>query len=182
MIIIIIPAKGGSTRLPNKNMAVVNARPMLDYAIDQALASKRAAGVYVTTDSNAIDAHAQARGVKVIRRPKSLGGETPMLDVLRHAMKKIDNPDISVVVSVQPDHPDRTLTTDEAIDAFEAAGADLLHSTEADETKNGAHHILTVSYLETGKSEKTVYIVDDCTNVHYKEDLARAARRLRANT
>ena len=38
MIIIIIPAKGVSNRLPNKNMTPINGRPMIDYSIDQALA------------------------------------------------------------------------------------------------------------------------------------------------
>ena len=179
MIIIIIPAKGGSSRLPNKNMAMLNGRPMLDYTIDQALASTRASAVYVTTDSDPIDAHALGRGVSVIRRPETLGGDTPMVDVLRHALGEINNPEISVVVSVQPDHPDRDLTIDEAIKTFEGEGADLLHSTEADGTKNGAHHLMAVDYLESGNAEKTIYVIDDCTNVHYQEDLDKAAERLK---
>ncbi len=178
MIVIIIPAKGGSSRLPNKNMALLNGRPMLDYTIDQAQACTRARAIYVTTDSDLIDAHAAGRGVGVIRRPESLGGDTPMVDVLRHALGVIDNPEISVVVSVQPDHPDRNLTIDQAIETFEKEGADLLHSTEADGTKNGAHHIMAVDYLQSGTSEKTVYVIDDCTNVHYQEDLDKAAERL----
>ncbi len=179
MIVIIIPAKGGSTRLPNKNMALLNGRPMLDYTIDQAQACKRASAIYVTTDSDLIDAHAASRNVGVIRRPEALGGDTPMVDVLRHALGEIDNPEISVVVSVQPDHPDRDMTIDQAIEKFEQEGADLLHSTEADGTKNGAHHIMAADYLKSGKAEKTIYIIDDCTNVHYQEDLDKAAERLK---
>ena len=179
MIVIIIPAKGGSSRLPNKNMAILNDRPMLDYTIDQAQGCMRAGAVYVTTDSDSIEAHASGRGVGVIRRPESLGGDTPMVDVLRHALGVIDNPKISVVVSVQPDHPDRHMTVDQAIETFEREGADLLHSTEADGTKNGAHHIMTVGYLENENAEKTIYVIDDCTNVHYQEDLDRASERLK---
>jgi CMP-N-acetylneuraminic acid synthetase len=85
MIVIVIPAKGASNRLPNKNMTPINGRPMLDYAIEGALASKRAAAVYVSTDSDAIAAHAAACGIKVIRRPESLGGEVPIIEVYRHA-------------------------------------------------------------------------------------------------
>ena len=181
MFVIIIPAKGGSTRLPNKNMATLNGRPMLDYAIDHALASKRVGSIYVTTDSEFIEAHSLGRGVQVIRRPDSLGGDTPMVDVLNHAIEAINNSEISVVVSIQPDHPDRTKSVDEVIRKFEQEGADLLHSKESNGVKNGAHHIMTVDYLNTGKAEKIVHIIDDCTNVHYQEDLDRAERRLREN-
>ena len=181
MIVIIIPAKGGSTRLPNKNMATLNGRPMLDYAIDHALASERAESIYVTTDSDMIEAYSVGRGVQVIRRPESLGGDTPMVNVLNHAIEEINNHEISVVVSVQPDHPDRTKSVDEAIRRFEQGGADLLHSKESNGTKNGAHHIMSLDYLNTGKAEKIIYIIDDCTNVHYQDDLNRAERRLKEN-
>ena len=34
MIIAIIPAKCGSKRLPNKNMAILNGQPMINYSIE----------------------------------------------------------------------------------------------------------------------------------------------------
>ena len=180
MIVIIIPAKGGSTRLPNKNMALINGRPMLDYAIDYARTCSRADAIYVTTDADAIADHAGECGIEVIRRPESLGGDTLMVDVLSHALGVIGNPEIDTVINVQVDHPDRDLALDDVLDRYLTEGADLLNSTEADGTKNGAHHIVSRRYLETGESTKTVTVVDDCTNVHYQEDLDRAAARLRA--
>lgn len=182
MIIVLIPAKGHSNRLPNKNMADLNGRPMIDYAIDQSLASKRVGAVYVTTDSDAIAAHAKARGIGVIRRPEALGGETPLVAVFRHALEVIGDPAITVVVGVQADHPDRTIAVDDAIVAFEAGGpeCDLLASEEPSGKHSGAHYILSRWYVETGECRKKVVIVDDCTNVHTAEDLACAAARLRA--
>ena len=93
MIVIVIPAKGGSNRLPNKNMAPINGRPMIDYAIDDALASRRAAAVYVSTDSDAIAAFAASRNIPVLRRPETLGGEVPIIDVYRHALAVDDTGD-----------------------------------------------------------------------------------------
>lgn len=188
MIVIIIPAKAGSSRLPNKNMALVGGRPMIDYAIvDQALASKRAQAIYVSTDSQEIAAHARSRGVNVIMRDASLGGETPLLDVYRHALRQINDPLITVVVGLQPDHPDRTVSVDDAIAAFEKAGpdCDMLVSTEADGKKNGAHCIVSRAFLESGKNPATdpvkkIAIIDDCTNIHYPDDLKRAEERLKA--
>jgi len=183
MIVIIIPAKGGSTRLPNKNMALINGRPMIDYAIDDALASKRAQAIYVSTDSDAIALHSESRSIPVIRRPQSLGGEVPIIEVYRHAIAAIpEGHKISVVVGLQPDHPDRTVSIDDAIAAFERAGADVLNSTEANGTKNGAHYVLSRHFVDTGEARAKCSIVDDCTNVHFGHDLDQAAKRLSARS
>jgi CMP-N-acetylneuraminic acid synthetase len=181
MIVIVIPAKGGSNRLPNKNMAPVNGRPMIDYAIDQALASKRASAIYVSTDSDAIATHAAARGIAVLRRPESLGGEVPIIEVYRHAIANMpDGGKVSVVVGLQPDHPDRDVTIDETIAIFERDGADVLNSKEANGTKNGAHYVLSRYFVDTGTARRTKTIVDDCTNIHFPADLERAGARLAA--
>jgi CMP-2-keto-3-deoxyoctulosonic acid synthetase len=179
MIIVVIPAKGASARLPNKNMTPINGRPMIDYAIDDALASRRAAAVYVSTDSDAIAAHAATRGLPVIRRPVSLGGETPIIEVYRHAIANMpEGEKVTVVVGLQPDHPDRDVGVDASIAEFERAGADMLNSTDAGGAKNGAHYVLSRHFVETGQARHTITIVDNCTNIHFPDDLERASRRL----
>ena len=178
MIVAIVPAKGASGRLPDKNMLKVGGRPMIDYAIRDARRSGRVDAVYVSTDSDRIAAHAESHGVPVIRRPESLGGETPILEVYRHAVAAIGWDKVDAVVGLQPDHPDRYVSVDEAFDVFLREEADRLGSTQADGTKNGAHYILSRHFLETGESRTDAVIVDDCTNIHYAGDLARAEARL----
>ncbi len=184
MIVIIIPAKGGSGRLPNKNMAPLGGRPMLDYSVEAAKACAAADAIYVSTDSDAIAAHAESLGVAVIRRPESLGGDVPIVEVYRHAVAWIEKAAggarVETLIGLQPDHPDRDLGVAETLDIFRREGADRLMSTEADGTKNGAHYVLSRHYLDTGESRKDTVIVDDCTNVHYQRDLDRAAKRLAA--
>lgn len=181
MIIIIIPAKGASNRLPNKNMTPINGRPMIDYTIDQALVCKRAQALYISTDSDEIAAHAAARGIKVVRRPESLGGEVPILEVYRHALANIpEGSHATVVVGLQPDHPDRDLSIDETIAVRECEGADRVMSKEPDGTKSGAHYVLSRHFVDTGDSRRDITLVDDCTNIHYSADLERAAKRLKA--
>ena len=183
MIVIVIPAKGGSTRLPNKNMAKINGRPMIGYAIDDALASKRAGAVYVSTDSDVIASHVESRNISVIRRPESLGGEVPIIEVYRHALANMSDGDkVEIIVGLQPDHPDRDVTVDESISRFEEGDADVLNSTEADGTKNGAHYVLSRHFVDTGEARRTVTITDDCTNIHFEDDLTRASARLKERT
>ena len=82
MIVIIILAKAGTSRLPNKNMAMINGHPMINYTIDQALASRKTHDIYISTDSDEIEEYGKGRGLKIIRRASSLGGETPLMDVI----------------------------------------------------------------------------------------------------
>ena len=180
MIIAVIPAKGGSKRLPNKNMSMLNGQPMINYAIDYVKKSKVIEKVYVSTDSDAIEEHCLKLGLNVIRRPVSLGGETPIIEVYKHSLNNISNSHIvDILVGVQPDHPDRNIKIDDAIDLFIANKADRLISTEKDGTKNGAHYILSKSFLESGISKKDHIVIDDCTNVHYESDLIKASARLK---
>ncbi|MDB9761483.1 hypothetical protein OAC06_01580 [Alphaproteobacteria bacterium] len=180
MIIAIIPAKGGSTRLPNKNMSILNGQPMINYAIEYINKSKLIDKAYISTDSDLIDQYCSKLGWDVIRRPVSLGGETPIIEVYKDALSKIkDNHIVDILVGIQPDHPDRNIGIDEAINLFKINNADRLLSTEADGTKNGAHYILSKAFLSSGTSIKDHIVVDDCTNVHYESDLKKASIRIK---
>ena len=65
-----------------------------------------------------------------------------------------------------------------AYDQFIDSNAEQLISTEADGTKNGAHYILSKSVL-LGKCPKDMLtVIDDCTNVHFTQDIERVAQRL----
>ena len=178
MIVVIIPAKGDSSRLPNKNMILLNDKPLINYTIDYANNSKLIDRIYISTDSDYIDTYCSNLGLNVIRRPKSLGGDTPIIDVYKHAIKNIeDGEKVKILVGLQPDHPDRNEPLDKIIQLFNENCLDRLMSKDKDGLKNGAHYMLSKSYLLTGVSKKDYTIVDDCTNIHFEEDLQRAFLR-----
>ena len=179
MIIGIIPAKGQSSRLPNKNMSLINGRPMLEFTIEYARQSTRLSKLYVSTEDEAIAAHCRHIGVDVIKRDSSLCGETPIIDVYRDAFRKLSDITIDVIVGLQPDHPDRKLNVDEVIKKFEEDNADQLISKEADGTKNGAHYILSKAVLEGAEPKDISVVIDNCTNVHFAEDLEKASQNLK---
>ena len=179
MILIIIPAKGHSNRLPGKNMYPLNGKPMIAYTIDQAKRSSKASAIIVSTDDGTIESYCIEQNIRVLRRPVDLGGETPIIEVYRHALSNFDSKDdVTVVVGLQVDHPDRTVSVDDALTLFEREGADCLNSTDKDGVKNGAHYIFNVDYLKTGESRRPMLITDHCSNIHTIEELKEAEQSL----
>lgn len=71
----VIPARGGSERLPRKNLALLGGRPMIEYSIEAAQQSGCFDDVYVCTDDPEIAAVARGRGASVpILIPADLAG------------------------------------------------------------------------------------------------------------
>lgn len=66
--ICIIPARGGSTRIPMKNIKLFHGKPMIAYPIETAIASKLFDRIYVSTDSEEIADVARRNGASVLRR------------------------------------------------------------------------------------------------------------------
>lgn len=178
MIVAIIPAKGKSNRLPNKNLLRTNGKSLIEYAIQYAKTSNKIRCIYVSTDSETIAEHAKQLGVRVIMRGSDLGGETLLIDVYRHAFKKINDERITHIVGIQPDHPDRKTDLDKAIGYTIANKIDNLFTVDGQGKHNGALIILSLNALRSKPSVYTYTIKDDCTNIHTAFDLAMASRNL----
>lgn len=69
MNLAIIPARGGSRRIPGKNYRLFHGKPILAYSIETAKASKLFGEIIVSTDDQHIVAVAKAYGAKVHMRP-----------------------------------------------------------------------------------------------------------------
>lgn len=179
MIVCVIPAKGGSTRLENKNMTLINGKPMLYYTVLAACESRLINKVYVSTDAVDIADFARTMGTEVIHRPKRLTGDTPVTDVYQHALKQINDSSVSYVVGLQPDHPDRTVDLDDALRWMMQKGYDDMFSVDISGQKNGSLRIIRADVLRGRHTVLTGTIQDDCTNVHTKRDLLKAERKIR---
>ena len=108
-ILCIIPARGGSKRLPGKNIKPFLGKPLIAYAIDAAKASKYVDRVLVSTDDNAIAAVANQFGADVpFNRPVELASDTATtLSVLQHAIEFVEQRAVSfeIIVLIQPTVP-----------------------------------------------------------------------------
>lgn len=126
----LIPARGGSKGLPGKNLLPLGGTPLLALAARAAKEARRVSRVAVSTEDPAIAACARAAGAEVVDRPAALAGdETPMLDVVLHALDALAGPAPDVVCLLQPTSPLRRAEhVDEALAALEASGADAVVS------------------------------------------------------
>ena len=73
--IAIIPARGGSKRLPRKNVVDFLGRPIVAWTIEAARASNRFARIVVSTDDDEIGSIARQYGAEVADRPAELAGD-----------------------------------------------------------------------------------------------------------
>lgn len=68
----IIPARGGSKRLPRKNILPLGGRPIISWTINAAIESNIFDDIYVSTDDDEIASISLDCGVQVLNRPLSL--------------------------------------------------------------------------------------------------------------
>lgn len=88
----VIPARGGSKRIPGKNIRQLGGRPAIAYTIDAALASGVFARVVVSTDSDEIADVALRYGAEVpfMRDPSLADDHTPVSLVTVDALERLD--------------------------------------------------------------------------------------------
>jgi CMP-N,N'-diacetyllegionaminic acid synthase len=132
----IIPARGGSKGLPGKHLLALGGRPLITWTFDAAQAAGSLAQVIVSTDDAAVAAAARAAGIDVpFDRPASLAtDDTPMLDVLVHAVQELDRAHdrAEIIVLLQPTSPFRTADhIDAAVTLLAQSGADSVVSVIA---------------------------------------------------
>lgn len=128
-VLVIIPARGGSKRVPHKNKRLLGGKPLVAYAIGAARQSNHVDRVMVSTDDTGIAKIAKRYGAEIpFMRPKSLASDTaPVSKTILHALahlKKTEkwNPDI--VVLVQPTSPlVRSKDIDQAIQTLVESAA-----------------------------------------------------------
>ena len=128
-ILAIIPARGGSKRLPNKNLLNLAGKPLIAWTIEAGKNSKYIDDVILSSDSDEILDTGKIYGITAIKRPNFLATDTAKTeDVVLYHLKELDRkPDYFVLL--QPTSPLRTSKhIDEAIDYMYNKNADAVIS------------------------------------------------------
>lgn len=134
----IIPARGGSKRLPRKNLLNLNGKPLIAWTIEAAKKSKYLDKIILSTDDDEISSVGLNYNIDVpFKRPKYLSGDNAStIDVIFHTLNyiKSNNMKYDCIVLLQPTSP---LRDEKEIDL----------SIEYFMNKN-AHSIISVSKLK----------------------------------
>lgn len=113
-VIAVIPARGGSRRLPGKNMRELAGKSLVGHAIDHAFAAGLMGGrILVSSDDRATLSYASQVGAVAVERPIELSqGITPPIWNVRHALKvfreAVPHGDVALIVYLQPTSPFRS--------------------------------------------------------------------------
>ena len=124
----IIPARGGSKRLPRKNILDLCGKPLIVHTIEAALKSKYISKVIVSSDDEEILNIAKEYKADFIKRPDELASDTATtFDALKHTLENVEKYDY--VVLLQPTSPLRSEKhIDEAIEFLKEKNADAIVS------------------------------------------------------
>jgi len=190
-ILAIIPARGGSKGILNKNIQNVGGIPLVVRTINVALKSKLINKIIVSTDDSRIADIAIDNGAEVIKRPSEISGDTAsselaLLDTLMQ-IKNRDNYVPEVVVFLQCTSPFTELDDiDGTINALISNNADcalavtkfhhflwkydnnkdsLIGLNHNEKQQRKCRQELTTQFLETG----SVYVMRTKKFIKYKK-------------
>lgn len=156
----VIPARGGSKRLPRKNIKLLNGKPLIEYTISAANKSEMLTDYIFTTDDPEILDVAQRVGANsLILRPEHLATDkvrnsATMIHALEH-MEKSYGKKYDAVMLLQPTAPFRTHQhIDEAISLYNTCGVDSLASVKGPFKKRD----INLKYIENGKLKNLISV------------------------
>lgn len=166
-ILAVIPACEGSVKLPNKNMRVINGKPMIYYVINNARKSKYVTDIIVTTNSSEIISLAKQMKVMTRLRDAALCNQETSIDaVVYDVFQELNLDDYDYVVTMQSISPMlKVETLDKAFEECFVHHWDTLISVKnqpqfywtkqngvpcPQQDKRINRHLLPPFYIETG--------------------------------
>jgi len=150
----IIPARGGSKGIPNKNIIEFCGKPLIAWSIEQCLSSKYISEVWVSSDSQEILDIAEKYGAKTIKRPDDISGDFATSEsAWIHSIKIIEEDNnIDFVFAPQVTSPLREAKDiDNAIELFQKENYDSMFSSSIVEDlffwkEDGEESLKSVNY------------------------------------
>jgi len=163
----LVPARGGSTRVPRKNLAVLGGRTLVRRALETALAAGCFETVALSSDDDEILAEADGLDAVALRRPPEVSSETARArDFVWHALGELGDFDaLAIVQCTSPFTAPEDVAG--AVALLERTGADSVVTVSV---ADAAHHPLKMKRLEGDRL--LPYLEDDrLTPSHELEQL-----------
>lgn len=154
-ILALIPARGGSKGIKNKNIIDLNDLPLIAYSIRAAKASKYIDDVIVSTDSLEIQEISNRYGAETpFVRPQRYASDTATtLDVVLHSLKALEmlGRIYDILILLQPTSPLRTAEDiDRAVELFEKTDEEGVAAV----SEVSDHPVLMRKVMEDGRMER----------------------------
>lgn len=152
-ILAFVPARAGSKRIIGKNKKILNGKPLFQYSVEVAKASRYIDEVLVSTDSKEILSLAHKLGCRKNQlRPEELSGDhARIVDAILYEVKENQLEDYDAVVLLQPTFPIRTVEMlDKAIEKYFEEELSLITVVPATEQP------LFMRTMKDGKLEKII--------------------------
>ena len=158
-ILALITARGGSKRLPNKNIKLLGGKPLIVWSIDAAKNITEICDILVSTDDQDIaDVSRDAGALVPWLRPAELANDTALsIDVALHALDwyESEKGPVDGLLLLQPTSPFRSRKT--IMNGIQLFG-------------KGRHSVVTVTEVKAHPS-RCFYINKNLMNMFYKSDI-----------
>jgi len=140
----LIPARGGSKGISNKNMSILNGKPLIFYTINEILKILNPEDIYLSSDSDEILNYGDSFKINLIKRPDEISQDkSTSSDVINHFInhKKLENKNDFTILYLQPTSPLRTFShIKESLEIFYKNDCNALISvSESKELPNKAY-------------------------------------------
>lgn len=133
-LVALVPMKGHSERVPNKNLRAFNGRPLCHWILNTLDATPEVDEIVVNTDSGEIAAEAERFDATVLERPEELRGDyVEMNDILLHDVRRTDGDLYLQTHCTNPLLLSETVS--EAVAAFEERDCDSVFSVTRLQTR-----------------------------------------------
>ena len=170
-ITVLIPARGGSKGIPQKNIKEFAGKPLIVHSIEYALASKLVDEIVVSTDDSKISKISKDTGASIMKRPPELSTDTATTEsTIKHYITSTkEKPSILVLLqATSPLRPKDSL--DKALKHFQQGGFDSLLSI-----------CPTYRFFWRVKDDDTAYAEYDYLKRPRRQDLIRENMRFMEN-
>lgn len=173
VVVAIIPARGGSKRLPRKNITPVWGQPMVYWAIRACERSQYIDEYYVSTEDDEISKLCREFGANIVQRPKELANDVVYKqDVIVHAVESLETkPDI--VVSLQPNSPEIcSKDLDAAIEKMVKKDRHEIFSVDDELIQNAAFRVMKYeTVFQKSLSTRSGVYIASYVDVHTPADV-----------
>ena len=187
-ILVIIPARGGSKRLKNKNLLKIRNIPMIVRCALETKKSKYVDNVYVSSESSKILNICEKNDIDIIKRPMNLSKDhVEKQEVIAHAVKALKKKlKPKIVVSLQPNSPQfNHKDLDKGLKFFvkhqnTKDQINELISINKNNIQNGCFRIMKLkTVFQKTLSTKVAILITNYIDVHDLADFRKAKKKLK---